>query len=78
MEKKTVTMECQVSKPDKKVTWYKEGQPITADENTEIIVDGCTHKLILHNTKMDDQAEYTAKVNGENTTAMLYVEGYCC
>lgn len=75
IESSTVTLECQLSQPDEEVTWLKDGKKITPSENVELVVDGTWHRLILKDVPLDAEAEYTAKVDDEDSKAMLWVEG---
>ena len=74
-EEEAVTMECQLSKPDRKVTWYKDGKEITPDDRVEITVEGTFHRLTIKKSYVEDEAEYTVKIKDQSTTAMLWVEG---
>lgn len=59
--------------------WFKNGKEIKPDEHIEITVEGTLHTLKVNNANMNDDAEYTCKVDQENTSAYLHVEGmwYC-
>lgn len=41
----------------------------------EVKVDGCDHKLIIKDSKLDDADEYTAKIGDATSKAKLTVEG---
>ncbi len=47
MEKEKVVFTCELSKPDKKVKWYKNGKEITDlnKEGYEMVSDGCFYSL---------------------------------
>lgn len=75
VEHQVVTMECQLSRPDQKVTWLKNGQEITPDDTHEVSVDGTFHRLTLKDTVTDDEAEYTVTLGDDSTSAKLFVEG---
>ena len=64
-----------VSNPNKKVTWYKDGKEIVSNDHFQIVSDGCDHTLVFKDIVLDDQAQYTAKVGEENTSAAVWVEG---
>ncbi len=75
-ESETVTLQCEVSKPNKKVTWFKGGTELHADERFEIVAEETVHALKIKDTKLSDQAEYMAKIeDGDETSAMLFVQG---
>lgn len=70
-----MTLECQLSKPDLKVTWLKDGKEITPNEQVQIITDGTWQRLTLPCTMLDDEAEYTVQFDDQTTKATLWVEG---
>ena len=74
-EKQSVTLECQVSKPKKKVTWYKAGKEIKPGKDVEITVEGTVHRLTIKSAKKEDAVEFTAKLPTDKTSAKLTVEG---
>ena len=42
------------------------------------MVDGCDHKMTIHDAILDDDAEYTVKIGDQSTTGRLNVEGKFC
>ncbi len=72
-----VTLTCEVSKPDQKVKWMKNGKVIKPDKKTKVTVDGKVHKLTIPKSALDDTAEYTAKIGDEATSGKLTVKGEC-
>lgn len=74
-EKDTVCLECEISKPNVKARWLKDGKEIKPDEGHHVIVDGTRHRLVLDAAELDDQAEYTIEVEGKTSAAKLTVEG---
>ena len=75
-EHEEVTMQCSISKPDRELTWFKDGEEIAPiDARIKIMVDGCDHKIVLHDAQLDDDAEYTVKIGDQSTTGRLHVEG---
>ena len=75
IEKETATFTCEVSKPDKKVKWFKSGKEIIPDQHFTIDCDACVHRLTISNCYETDSAEYTAKIDRSKTSANLIVEG---
>ncbi len=47
-EGESVTLECEISKAGEKVTWFKDGQPITPDEHFNITVEGEYKESLLY------------------------------
>ena len=74
-EEGTVTLQCEVTKPDAEVKWFKNGKPVKKSKSMEIVKDGTTHKLNIKNAKKDDAATYSATVGKDKTEAKVNVEG---
>lgn len=53
----------------------KNGQKIYEDSRTEIIRDKKVHKLIIHNVRHEDRAEYSCVFENYSTKANLTVTG---
>lgn len=70
-------LECKLSRPDAKVTWYKDGKELIPDDGHEIIVDKSWRRLKIPACVLDDEAEYSVVVGDETSRAMLWVEGTC-
>ena len=75
MEKETITLECEISKPDKPATWLKNGQPLEASDRIEVRVEGTKHFLTIKDSVLDDEAKYTIKIEDKESTGRLTVEG---
>ena len=41
----------------------------------EITVDGCRHKLVIHEAEVSDTAEYTVQIGDVSSSARVIVEG---
>ena len=75
VEKQTITLECEVSKPDRKATWLKAGTVLEPSERIEIRVEGTKHYLTIKDAVMEDEAMYSIKVEEAESTGKLLVEG---
>lgn len=53
----------------------KNGQKIYEDSRTEIIRNKKVHKLIIHNVRYEDRAEYSCVFENYSTKASLTVTG---
>nr|XP_006823016.1 PREDICTED: titin-like [Saccoglossus kowalevskii] len=74
-EKQTGTFQCQVSDQRAKVTWLKNGEPITLDETKYTSVSqGKIRKLVISDLAFDDKAEYSVMLQDQKSTATLDVE----
>lgn len=74
-EKQSVTLECEVSKPNKKVSWHKAGKEIKPGKDVEITVEGTVHRLTIKSVKKEDAVEFTAKLPSDKTSAKLTIAG---
>ncbi len=76
-EEQSVTLECELSKPDQKVQWLKNGKEIKPDKKRGIMlkVEGTKHILTIPKALVDDTAEYTVKFKDQETKGKLTVEG---
>ena len=72
-----MTLECELSKPDQPVKWFKNGKEIKPDKKRGIIpkVDGTKYTLTIPKTLKDDTAEYSVKCGDQETKGKLTVEG---
>ena len=76
-ENDDVAFECEVSKPDVPGAWFKDDLEILpeVDEKYDVILEGVTHGLTVHEVMPDDEAEYTLEIGKESTTTKLVLEG---
>ena len=75
IEGETVTLQCEVSKPDVDGVWFKDNLELAPDEKFEPILDGVIQALTIHDVELEDEAEYSIEVPGDSSTATLWVEG---
>ena len=76
---KEVTFECELSKTNLSVEWYKGEKLLRRGEKYDIKVAGKVHSLIIRDASGKDMSEYTARVTKDVTsTAKLIVEGIQC
>lgn len=74
-EKQPFTFTCQVSKPNAKARWLKDGQEITPADDVEISHDGQIHTLTKKDASLDDKGKYTVVIENKSSSAMLSVTG---
>ncbi|KAL8164796.1 UNVERIFIED_CONTAM: hypothetical protein K2H54_006969, partial [Gekko kuhli] len=74
LEKHRGFLECQVSRPNAEVTWYKNDQEIFPSEKYEIVSDGVYRKLVINDTEFDDEDIYTCDAIDDKSSAQFYVE----
>lgn len=78
IESQTATLTCKVSKPGQAATWLKDGKPIKAGKKYEMREENGVHTLVIKDTTLEDEAEYTVKFGDDVTsTATVFVEGMC-
>ena len=76
MELETAGFECEVSKPNLKVKWFKDGEELKASTHFTMDTMGQKHMLTIRESAVDDQAKYTIEVEeGVESSANLTVEG---
>ena len=75
---KDVTFECEISKTDLSVEWYKGEALIRKGDRYDVSVVGGVHSLVIHDATGEDMAEYTILVTKDlKSKAKLIVEGKC-
>ena len=75
IEGQTVTLTCEVSKPNQTVKWFMDTKELKPDDRHQIVVEGTKHTLIINDVQLGEEAEYTATIAKETTSAPLWVEG---
>ncbi|XP_062259632.1 obscurin isoform X2 [Platichthys flesus] len=69
-----VTLSCETSSPDCKVTWRKGSSELAHGEKYTIEQGGTTHTLVIHKLKVEDSGEYTSHAGDKKSTATLTVK----
>ena len=67
--------ECELTKADVKVQWFKNGKPVTASEKCKIFAEGTVHRLVLDGVTGAETGEYSVIARGKSSKAMLTIEG---
>ena len=75
MEKQPFTFTCEVTRPNVKARWLRDGQELTPADGYEITVDGLTHTLTKKEAVLEDKAKYTVIIEGKSSAANLTVSG---
>ena len=72
-----VTLQCELSKPNQKVTWLKNGKALSFKEKNryKISADGTKHTLIIPKADAEDATEFTCSLNGLKTQGKVTVKG---
>ncbi|XP_071275375.1 obscurin [Agelaius tricolor] len=74
-QKLKATFECELSKPNANVKWFKDGKEIRPSKNIGIISQGNKRSLIIHKCEYEDQGTYTCQAAEDKTSATLKVHG---
>jgi titin len=75
-ESNEAVFECQLSKEDAQVEWWFRGKPIIPSQHHLIASRGHIRQLIIPKIGMNDEGEYSIRVDNKNTsTAQLFVKG---
>lgn len=75
MEKDEVILQCEISKANAPVKWFKDGQEISPSKNVIIKADGKKRMLILKKALKKDIGQYTCDCGTDQTSAKLNIEG---
>ena len=75
LETEDAAFDCQMTKRDIPVTWLKDGRELEVDERVEVITDGFIQELVIYESIVEDEAEYSCVCGEEKTAAKLTVEG---
>lgn len=68
-------LECTVSSPRCSAAWYKGREELVSSDRVDILVDGCSHKLVIQQVCIEDEGTYTIEVGEHTSKAKLLVEG---
>lgn len=73
-ESQTANFECEVTKPNLETHWFRDGIEIdVSDDKYEIIVEGLSYKLLIHNCTVNDNCEIVFLAADESVAANLEV-----
>lgn len=75
MEYENLILECTVSKPDRPAIWYKDGTKLTPSDRITISAKDKQHTLKIERVDVDDEAEYSIKVDDLTSKCTVLVEG---
>ncbi|XP_010016327.1 PREDICTED: obscurin-like, partial [Nestor notabilis] len=74
LEKHRGFLECQVSRANAKVRWYKKDIEIQPSDKYEIVSDDVYRKLIINNADYEDEDIYTCDAFDDKSSANFFVE----
>uniref|UniRef100_A0A674GZZ3 Obscurin, cytoskeletal calmodulin and titin-interacting RhoGEF n=1 Tax=Taeniopygia guttata TaxID=59729 RepID=A0A674GZZ3_TAEGU len=68
-------LECQVSRANAKVRWFKKDVEIHPSQKYEIVSEGVYRKLVINDADYEDEDTYTCDAFDDKTSANFFVEG---
>ena len=76
-EHSKATLSCKLSKPNKKVTWFKNGVELSPTESPRysIVNEDCEYTITLDDCSLDDTAKYSMRCQDIETSATLTIDG---
>ncbi|XP_067234432.1 obscurin isoform X13 [Chanodichthys erythropterus] len=72
-EKEKVTFECEVSRANADVKWFKDDEELKPGRKFGIQSQANKRTLLIHKCAFEDQGQYTCKTTDDNTSAKLTV-----
>lgn len=75
-EKEQVILECELTRPNKPVKWFKDNKEIQPNEHIHFNVDMFTHQLVLTDVNLHDTGVYKLVCGDVSTEAKIVVEGW--
>ena len=76
VEEDSVTLACRLSKPNQKVTWFKDDLELSqTDARYEVERSACNYTLTLPQASIDDTGMYKVKVGELESSATVIVYG---
>lgn len=75
VEKDEVILQCEISKADAPVKWFKDGKELKPSKNVVIKADGKKRMLILKKALKSDIGQYTCDCGTDQTSGKLDIEG---
>ena len=75
-EDEKITLECELTKPNMKVKWLKNGKEIKPDnKRITVSMDQYLHQLVIADVTVEEAAKYTCKCGDVSTECTIKVEG---
>lgn len=71
----TVTLSCEISKPNATVQWKKDGTVLRPSDKYKMHQSGAVAELTIRNLREADAGEYMCNTGDQQTTAVVHVKG---
>ena len=75
VEYDNVEFTCEVNKPQKQVTWYRNDVELKPSDKYQMTEENVTHTLRINSVPLDETGEISARVGDDRTAAKLTVKG---
>ena len=75
VEGRSCALQCEISDFTSDVKWFKDGKPVTLNDQVVSKSDKGVRKLVFYKATFDDTAEYTVKFTTLESKAKLSVTG---
>lgn len=75
MYKHRALLECQVSRANAVVEWYKKNQEIVPNRKYQVVSEGIYRQLIIEDVGSSDEDTFICDAVDERTSCQLFVEG---
>ncbi|XP_010219329.1 PREDICTED: obscurin-like, partial [Tinamus guttatus] len=72
-QKDKVTFECELSRPNVDVKWFKDGKQLQQNKNIKIVSQGTMRSLTIQKCEYEDQGTYVCEAASDKTSATLKV-----
>jgi len=73
----SASFECELSRSNVPVTWYKDDQPLRRSQRLGLDAEGRLHRLTIKNVESADEAVYSAVAKNVRTAAKLSIQCEC-
>jgi titin len=70
----TASFQCELSRPNVPVTWYKDGEPLRKSPRVSVDSEGRIHRLTVKNVESADEGTYSCSAKNMRTSAKLSVQ----
>ena len=71
----TATLECELSRDDVPVKWYRDNTALLPSNKYKMIDEGPVHKLKITDVDGEDEGPYAVVAKGQKSEASVFVEG---
>lgn len=72
-ENEPAILEVEISSDSVDVDWFKDGEPLTANDRIEFVKDGKVRRLIIRDCSIHDEGEYTCSLGDDDCKAEITI-----